>query len=344
MAQIDLYLKLAGEKKASDLHMVVGAPPMLRVNGELTAVPKEKKLTAKDVEAIVAGMMRKEDFDVFCKNKEFDLSYEVNNFRFRVNLSFEKGVMTLAARVIPSVIPSMDDLALDITIQKFIDLPYGLVLFTGPTGSGKTTSLASMIQTINTKRAANIITLEDPAEFIFKEEKSIVRQRELGRDMTSFAEGLKHALRQDPDVVMVGEMRDLESIATTLTLAETGHLVFGTLHTASSWQTIERIIDVFPPDQQNQVRLQLANTLRGVVAQQLLPKKSGGRVAAREILINTPAVANLIRENKTSQIKTVLQTGAKDGMISMDQALKNLIKDGSVEKSQAESLMIFKEA
>lgn len=343
MAQIDIYLKTAGDKKASDLHLLAGAPPMLRINGELEQIDKEKKLISKDLEGMIAGMLRKEDFDTFRKNKEFDVSYEVAEFRFRVNLSFEKGNMSLVARVIPNQIPSMEDLELEETIQKFIDLPYGLVLFTGPTGSGKSTSLASMIQAINLQRAVNIITLEDPVEFIYNEEKSIIRQRELGRDMLSFAEGLKHALRQDPDVIMVGEMRDLETIAATLTLAETGHLVFATLHTSSTWQTIERIIDVFPPDQQTQVRLQLANTLRGVVAQQLLPAKEKGRVAAREILLNTPAVANLIRENKVTQIKTVLQTSAKEGMITMDQALKNLVKDGRVEKAQAEELMIFKE-
>ncbi|MEK7211980.1 MAG: PilT/PilU family type 4a pilus ATPase, partial [Patescibacteria group bacterium] len=260
--------------------------------------------------------------------------------RFRVNIFFEKGNMSLAARVISQKIPTMEELDLPAIAGKFTELPHGLVLVTGPTGSGKSTTLASMVEAINNSRDENIITLEDPVEYLFAAKKSIIRQRQLGVDMVTFAEGLKHILRQDPDVIMVGEMRDLETIAAALTMAETGHLVFATLHTWSAAQTVDRIVDSFPAHQQQQIRLQLALTLRGIITQQLMPKKGGGRIAVREILVNNPAVANLIRENKVAQIKTVMQTSAKEGMTTLAQDLKRLLKEDLIEKSVAEAMVV----
>jgi twitching motility protein PilT len=253
-----------------------------------------------------------------------------------VNLHWEKGHVALAARTIPSDIPSMDDLNIPPVMRGMADYPNGLVLVTGPTGAGKSTTLASMIQSINKKDPVNIITLEDPIEFLFQSEAAVVRQRQFGQDFLSFNEGLKHILRQDPDVVMVGEMRDVETISTTLTIAETGHLVFATLHTNSAAQTIDRIIDVFPAHQQNQIRTQLALVLRGVVSQQLLPKADGnGRIAAREIMINNAATANLIRESKVQQINNVLQTSASEGMITLAQDLSRLIEEGVITEEVA---------
>jgi twitching motility protein PilT len=228
-------------------------------------------------------------------------------------------------------------------VYELCRLNQGLILMTGPTGCGKSTSLAAMINLINQERRANIITLEDPIEFVFQSDKSLIRQRQLGTDMLSFAEGLKHVLRQDPNVVMVGEMRDLETIATAITLAETGHLILATLHTFSAAQTIDRIIDSFPPYQQNQVRLQVSMTLAGVISQRLLPQKNSGRIAAREVLINNPAVANLIRENKVAQIKSTIQTSADEGMITMDQNLKDLYEKGLIEREVAEAHMVSPE-
>jgi twitching motility protein PilT len=241
----------------------------------------------------------------------------------------------MAARIIPQQIPSMDSLDLPPVVQKMVEYPHGLVIVTGPTGSGKSTTLAAMVEQINQTEAANVITLEDPVEFLFNPAMSVVRQRQLGQDFLEFPEALKHILRQDPDVVMVGEMRDPETIATTLTIAETGHLVFATLHTYSAAQTIDRIIDAMPTAQQNQIRSQLALTLRAVICQQLLPRVGGGRIAAREILINNPAVANLIREGQIAQIKNVLQTTAGEGMTTLGQDLRRLVALKLVEKDVA---------
>ncbi|MDD3036063.1 MAG: PilT/PilU family type 4a pilus ATPase [Candidatus Saccharimonadaceae bacterium] len=243
------------------------------------------------------------------------------------------------ARVIPNDIPNLETIDMPSIVMNLLSLKQGLILVTGPTGCGKSTTLASMINFINQNYCSNIITFEDPVEYLFTPDKSIITQRQLGSDMTSFAEGLKHALRQDPNVVMVGEMRDLETIANTVTLAETGHLVFATLHTYSAAQTVDRIIDIFPPYQQNQIRAQLSMTLAAVISQRLLPKIGGGRVAAREILVNTPAVANLIRENKIPQIRTVIETSSKDGMVSLDQHIKKLYKEKLVEKKMAQLQM-----
>ncbi|HJV33093.1 MAG TPA: PilT/PilU family type 4a pilus ATPase [Patescibacteria group bacterium] len=330
----------AAQKGASDLHLLVGHKPILRVTGELYDLEAEDVLTEAAMEKIVSQIATPEQFDRFRIEKELDLAYGVEGARFRVNLHWEKGHIGVAARTIPQDIPTMQQLGLPQVIQGFTDLPHGLILVTGPTGAGKSTTLASMIDYINGSRRVNIITLEDPVEFLFTPKQSIIRQRQLESDMVTFAEGLKHVLRQDPDVVMVGEMRDLDTIATTLTLAETGHLVFATLHTYSAPQTISRIIDVFPPFQQTQIRLQLAMTLRGVVSQQLLPRVGGGLMATREVLVNTPACANLIRENKVEQIKNVIQTGAALGMVSYSQDIKRLVKEGLITPETAESYLI----
>src|SRR3989338_11546700 len=321
---------------ASDLHLVVGKPPIIRIHGDLQPL-KYLELTPKTIEGLVYPIITPAQKEKFINEKELDVSYQVkDSTRFRVNLHWEKNNIGLAARVIPPKIPTMEEIGMTPVIYDVTRLDYGLILMTGPTGCGKSTSLAAMINLINQERSANIITLEDPIEFIFKGQKCIIRQRQLGTDMVSFAEGLKHALRQDPNVIMVGEMRDLDTIATTLTLAETSHLVLATLHTPNSSQTIDRIIDVFPPHQQTQVRLQLSYSLKAVVSQRLMPLVSGkGRVAAREILINNPAVANLIRENKVAQIKTVIQTSAEEGMITMDKSIKMLMQQGAISREVA---------
>ena len=327
---LDSFLQEAANKQASDFHLIADLPAFLRINGQLTELDK-KILKASDIELLVRKSIGEEKFSKFLVLKEMDLAYEVpDGTRFRVNLSWERGSVSLAARTIPSEIPTMEDIAMPEIMYDLCNYDRGLILVTGPTGCGKSTSLAAMINYINQTRRTNIITLEDPIEFVFKPIKSIIRQRQLGNDMLSFEEGLVHVLRQDPNVIMVGEMRNLETIGATITLAETGHLVFATLHTYSAAQTIDRIIDIFPPHQQNQVRMQISITLKGIVAQRLLPSLNNGRVAAREVLINTPAVANLIRENKVAQINTAIQTGAKEGMITMDSVLTGLFKNKEI--------------
>jgi len=329
------------KNKASDLHLVAGLKPMVRIDGNLKEIPKSQVLSPKSIQGMIFDTLSQEQEQRFIKEKELDYAYQARSGeRFRINIHFEKDNMSLAARLIPSKIPTMEDIEMPKVTYDMVRMPHGLILVTGPTGSGKSTTMAAMLDLINKERDANIITLEDPIEFLFKPIKSIIRQRQVGTDTLSFAEGLKHILRQDPDVIMVGEMRDLETIATTLTLAETGHLVFATLHTWSAAQTIDRIIDVFPSHQQTQIRLQLAMTLRCIVSQQLLPREGGGRVAAREILINTPAVANLIRENKIQQINTVIQTNAKIGMITLEQHLKNLVKEKKVSQENADAYIL----
>jgi twitching motility protein PilT len=328
--------KIAIESQASDIHLVAGLPPVLRINGELKEIENAKNLSGKEIEQMCYSVLDAGQKAQFLKDRELDLGYEYKNgTRFRINLHFEKNNFGLVARLIKDKIPSMEEIGMPEIVYKLLNLSQGLVLVTGPTGCGKSTTLGAMINYINSNFSKSIITLEDPIEFIFKPEKSIIIQRQLGSDMMHFSEGLKHALRQDPDVIMVGEMRDLETIATTITLAETGHLVFATLHTYSAAQTIDRIIDIFPPHQQGQIRTQLSATLACVISQRLLPKTGGGQIAAREILINTPAVANLIRENKISQIKTVLETASKSGMTSLDQDIKKLYKEKLVNKEDA---------
>jgi twitching motility protein PilT len=333
---INELFQIASQKKASDLHLIVGKPPIIRVDGELKIIPDMPVIKKTDMEALVLSIITDAQKEKFLKERELDVSYELEGFsRYRINLHFEKDNMGLVARVISNVIPTMEELELPPVAFDLIAKPQGLILITGPTGCGKSTTLAAMVQRINDNRFANIITLEDPIEYIYTPSKSIIKQRQLGTDMNSFGNALKHVLRQDPNVIMVGEMRDLETIAATITLAETGHLVLATLHTHNASQTIDRIIDVFPPHQQAQVRLQLSVSLSGIISQKLLPRKGGGRVAAREILVNNAAVANLVRENKIPQIKTIIQTSADQGMMTMDYHLKALLDHGLIDEPTA---------
>jgi len=334
---IDKLFKIAVLKKASDLHLIVGKPPIIRIDGVLYEIEKEEILDYKTIERMVFEIISEKQRESYIKLRDLDLSYQISDgSRFRVNLQWEKDNPSLVARVISRKIPTMEELLLPPIVYSMVRAKEGLILLTGPTGCGKSTTLAAMINLINQEINANIITLEDPIEFIFEPVKSIIRQRQLGNDMLTFANALKHVVRQDPNVIMVGEMRDLETISTTITLAETGHLVLATLHTHNTGQTIDRIVDVFPPYQQSQIRLQLSLSLNGVISQHLLPKKGGGRVAIREILVNSPAVANIIRENKIPQIKTVLQTSSDEGMFTLEQDLKRMIGEGYIDKETAE--------
>lgn len=338
---IDEFLRLATKKGASDLHLVVGQRPIIRVNGVLSPIEKTTAITPSQMQDLIFGIISEEQKQKFLTEKELDVSYEIKNLaRFRVNIHFEKNFLGLVARIIPTVIPTMEELQMPQIIYDLLKLNEGLVLVTGPTGCGKSTSLAAMIEYINNNRNAHVVTFEDPIEFIFAPKKSLIIQRQLHTDMLSFGRALTHVLRQDPNIIVVGEMRDLETISTTVTLAETGHLVLATLHTHTSDQTIDRIIDAFPPHQQNQIRLQLSMTLVGIMSQKLIPTIRGGRVATREILIKNSAIANLIRENKITQIKTVLQTSAQEGMFTMDQDLTRLYHEGIISREVALSHMV----
>jgi twitching motility protein PilT len=333
---LNTLFKKATESKASDLHIIVGKPPILRIDGELKVIDGTPEITRDKAEEMVFSILTERQKKKFVDERELDISYEIPKFsRYRVNLHWERDNIGLVARIISNEIPKLEDLGLPPIANEMIERTSGLLLVTGPTGCGKSTTLAAMIDKINSIRFANIITLEDPIEYIHKSNKSIIKQRQLGNDMLSFDGALRHVLRQDPNVIMVGEVRDLETMSATITMAETGHLVLATLHTHSAAQTIDRIIDVFPPHQQAQVRLQLSISLNGIISQQLLPRIGGGRVAAREILINTPAVANIIRENKIPQIKSVIQTSADEGMFSMEQNIKDLLQQGLVEETTA---------
>lgn len=322
---------------ASDMHLVVGSPILFRIDGELVPQSNED-VTPQQAEEFVQAMLGKERFQRFSIDREIDMSYALENgIRIRVNCHFERAHISVAARIIPDRIPTIAEAGLD-DLGKIFTIQTGLVLFTGPTGAGKSTSLASILNQINSERARNIITLEDPIEFIFPRGKGIVRQREFGQDFLSFAEALKHVLRQDPDIVMVGEMRDPETIAAALTLAETGHLIFATLHTPDAEQTIDRIIDVFAPHQQAQIRSQLSLSLKAIVAQQLLPRLGGGRVALREVLYNTPAVAHIIRDRRTQELTSVLQTSDDVGMRTFQRSAEELFQKGLINKDIFEGI------
>ncbi len=323
---INELLTIAVNQKASDLHLTVGRPPMLRVYGELVPISNEIELNNAMVRELVSPMLDGSRQKTLDEKGQVDFSYGITNLgRFRVNLFRQRGAVSGVMRLIPTQIPDLSMLGIPEVVKTFADKSRGLVLMTGPTGSGKTTTLAALIDLINTNRSCHIITLEDPIEFLHKHKKSIINQREVGADTDSFASALRAALREDPDVILVGEMRDLETIQTALTAAETGHLVFATLHTNDATQTVDRIIDVFPPHQQQQIRMQLSVTLQGIVAQQLIPKfNQPGRVLATEILIATGAIRNLIREGKTYQLPSSLQTGGKLGMQTLDASLKSL--------------------
>lgn len=322
----------ATDAGASDVHVAVGSPLLFRINGEL--VPQTKaNIAESEAASFVKAVLSEADFKRLKEDKEVDVSYALSDgTRLRVNCHFERGNMGLVARVIPETVPDLAALTLETIIPAFAQHEEGLILFTGPTGTGKSTSMASMIQYINQTSARSIVTLEDPIEFLFPQGKGLIRQRQLGQDFLSFAEALKRVLRQDPDIVMVGEMRDPETISAALTLAETGHLILATLHTPNTVQTVDRIIDTFPPHQQPQVRSQLSMSLKAIIAQRLLPKVGGGRTAQREILVNTPASSNIIRDNRTQELKSVLQTGGDTGMISFEKDAKRLLKEGLISK------------
>ncbi|WP_438445771.1 type IV pilus twitching motility protein PilT [Gorillibacterium sp. sgz5001074] len=339
MTIIDL-LKLAHERKASDIHLTVNAPAMLRIHGDLKPVG-DSVLTPPDTLAMAKDLMTTAQYETFMETGDLDFSYGIPNVsRYRVNIYRQKGQVSLTIRLIPSRIPAMEELGLPAIAEEFAKKPQGLVLVTGPTGSGKSTTLAAMVDYINRSRHDHIITLEDPVEFVHNHKSCIVNQREVGNDTMSFSTGLRAALRQDPDVILVGEMRDLETISIAITAAETGHLVFGTLHTADAPQTIDRIIDVFPTEAQQQIRVQLASVLLGVMAQRLLPTADGqGRVAAIEVLVNTPAIANLIRSEKVHQIRSAMQTGKSTGMQTMDMALRELLQQRIISVETAKEAM-----
>ena len=326
------------ERNASDLHLTAGVPPMIREKGRLSPMDLPP-LTPQDTREIVYSILTNDQRQRLETDWQIDFSYAIpGRARFRVNAYFQRASIGAALRLIPSDMPQLEQLGLPPVLADFTKKPRGFVLVTGPTGSGKSTTLAAMIDRINRERHEHIMTVEDPIEFLHSHRNCIINQRELGGDAHSFAAALKAALRQDPDVILVGEMRDLETIATALTAAETGHLVFATLHTQDTAQTVDRIVDVFPPEQQHQVRVQLSVALQGIVTQQLLPTADGqGRTVATEILVPTPAVRNLIREGKTHQIYSALQTGGAAGMQTMDASLADLVRRGRITRELAEA-------
>lgn len=331
----ELLIK-AQERGASDLHISVGIPPKIRVHGELVPLDCEE-MTPQDTRAIIEPILSDKILDTLAMEGEADFSYAIKGIgRFRVNVFKQRGSFALVIRLVATEIPPAEKLGIPKTVVDLTGKKRGLVLVTGPTGSGKSTTLASMLDIINSTRNEHIITLEDPIEYIHKHKKAIVNQREIGIDTNSYSKALRAALREDPDVILVGEMRDLDTISIAITAAETGHLVFSTLHTTGSANTIERIIDVFPSEQQQQIRVQLSNVLESVISQLLVPTKDGkGRVAAYEVMHGTPAIKNLIRESKTHQINSMIQTSKKMGMQLMDDALYELYLSGKIDAEQA---------
>jgi len=328
-------LDLAISKGASDIHIVAGAHPLIRIDGRLLPVTSEPPLTLDKVKELLAEIARPEILEKVKNKIEVDFSFQFNNTRFRTNAYLEKDLPAASLRLIPSTVKSYTELGLPPIVEFFTSQSQGLVIITGPTGHGKSTTLASMVQKINLERREHIITIEDPIEYLFHNEKSLVSQREVGNDTQSFPAALKSALREDPNVLLIGEMRDLETIESALTMAETGHLVLTTLHTNSAAQTIDRIVGVFPAYQQQQIRSQLASVLLGVMSQRLIPKISGGRVVAAEVMIANPAIRTLVRDNKVHQIPNVIQTSASEGMILLDKVLAELISRGEVSLEDA---------
>lgn len=339
--RIETLLEEVIRKKASDLHLQVGLPPMLRVDGSLAPVPSTDVLNEATVERLIFSILDQDQQQILLKDKEFDFSFAFGDLgRFRVNAFHERGNLASALRLIPNEIKSIQELGMPPVVTGFSEYPRGLVLVTGPTGSGKSTTLASIVDKINSEKSHHIITIEDPIEFTHKSKRSVVVQREVHYDTYSFSAALRSSLRQDPDVVLIGEMRDLETISAAITIAETGHLVFATLHTNSAAQSIDRMIDVFPPHQQPQIRAQLANILMAICSQRLVPSIGGGRSVAAEILVATPAVRNIIREGKTHQLDAVIQTGGDQGMQSMDKTLAGLVQAGQVTYEEARNFAV----
>jgi twitching motility protein PilT len=336
-------MRIGVERKASDIHLTVNRPPSIRVDGKLIGLEGYPDLTPTDTEKYAHELVPDESMRQHLeKDGHADFSVSMPNVgRVRVNVYKQRGSYAAALRIIPPNVPDIDTLGLPPVCKELIKSNSGLILVTGPTGSGKSTSLAAMIQLLNQTVEANIITLEDPIEYLHKHGTCIINQREVGTDCSSFAAGLKASLRQDPDIILVGELRDLETISTAMTAAETGHLVMATLHASTAMQTVERVVDVFPPHQQSQIRVQLADTLLGVISQQLIPRADGaGRVLACEVLVANPAVRNLVRDNKTYQLITVMQTGSSQGMITMEKTLKTLLDRGLISTEENQKRMM----
>ncbi|OGL22752.1 type IV pili twitching motility protein PilT [Candidatus Saccharibacteria bacterium RIFCSPHIGHO2_01_FULL_45_15] len=339
--RIEILLEEVVRRRASDLHLQVGLPPMIRVDGDLIPVAGFNALDEPAVEMLVFAILDTDQQQILEKDKEFDFSFAFGTLgRFRVNAYHERGNIAAAFRLIPNEIKTIAELGVPSVVSNFANFPRGLVLVTGPTGSGKSTTLSSLIDKINEETSQHIITIEDPIEFTHKSKKSVVVQREVHYDTYSFSAALRSSLRQDPDVVLIGEMRDLETISAAITIAETGHLVLGSLHTNSAAQSIDRMIDVFPPHQQPQIRAQLANILMAICSQRLVPAIGGGRVVAAEVLIANPAVRNIIREGKSHQLDAVIQTGADSGMQTMDRTLVSLVQNGTVTYDDARSFAV----
>lgn len=339
--RIEILLEEVIRRRASDLHLQVSLPPMLRVDSALIPIAGYNPLDESAVESLLFAILDKDQQQILEKDKEFDFSFAFGTLgRFRVNAYHERGNLAAALRLIPNEIKTVAELGVPPVVANFASYPRGLVLVTGPTGSGKSTTLAALVDKLNSETSQHIITIEDPIEFTHKSKKSVVIQREVHYDTYSFSAALRSSLRQDPDVVLIGEMRDLETISAAITIAETGHLVLASLHTNSAAQSIDRMIDVFPPHQQSQIRAQLANILMAICSQRLVPAIGGGRVVAAEILIANPAVRNIIREGKSHQLDAVIQTGADQGMQTMDRTLVGLVQTGAVTYDEARSFAV----
>lgn len=338
---LNKLLEVTIKEQASDLHFSVGHPPVVRIAGQLIPLVKERRLNPEDTKNLAFALMTEEQRERFLVAKEIDFSYDFEGRgRFRVNIFFQRGCISASLRLVPSKIRTIEELHLPPVLHEFTKPTQGFVVVCGPSSHGKSTTLAALIDEINHTRADHIITIEDPIEYIFEDDKAIIDQREVGQDTMNFARALRSTFRQDPDVIMVGEMRDAETMATAITAAETGHLVFATLHTNSAAQTIHRIVDTFPPEQQHQIRAQLSGSLLGVISQRLIPSLKGDLVPAVEVMISTPAIANLIRENKIHEIPMVIETSSEIGMISLNRSLANLVRRGeiSLENATAYSL------
>ena len=339
--RIEMLLQEVINQHASDLHLQVGLPPMIRIDGALTPVANTPSLDVETTERLIFSILDNEQKQILLKDKEFDFSFAFGDLgRFRVNAFHERGNIAAAMRLIPNDIPTLAELGLPAVVESFADYPRGLVLVTGPTGSGKSTTLAALLDKINSERSEHIITIEDPIEFTHKSKRSVIVQREVHYDTYSFSAALRSALREDPDVVLIGEMRDLETISAAITIAETGHLVFATLHTNSASQSIDRMVNVFPPHQQPQIKAQLGNMLMAICSQRLIPAIGGGRLVSAEILVANPAVRNIIREGKSHQLDQVIQTSAKEGMQSMDRTLVQLVQSGQITYDEAKNYAV----
>ncbi len=331
ITKLNELLSVAVREKASDLHISANHHPVLRISGRLVPLVREEILSAEDAQGLAFGLMTEEQHQRLNQEKEIDFSYNFENkSRFRINIFFQRGYISSSLRLIPTEVSTIEELNLSPTLHKFTKATQGFVLITGPSSHGKSTTLAALIDEINHTRPDHIITIEDPIEYLFEDDRSVIDQREVYQDTMSFAKALRSTFRQDPDVIMVGEMRDLETMATAITAAETGHLVFATLHTNSAAQTIHRVVDSFPSEQQSQVRAQLSGSLLGVVSQRLIPRIKGGLIPACEIMMSTPAIANLIRENKIHELPLVIETSAEIGMITLNRSLANLVKSKEI--------------